>query len=157
MMVHYIFAFGALFAATATILDGKMLYPENMKMDNCMNDGIYWKISKGEMIPCSPTCGEVYMLNDTNNIAQKTINGLCKLNTEVGKFYHDIAPRDRCVCINGAAYRSSSKFNILTLTTDTKWYCVPPTKWIFTNVGPREYQVTCGVTAPASTKSGDPK
>lgn len=45
------------------------------------------------MIPCSPTCDQVYRLTDRNDVSGKTIHEHCKLNTSVGKYYHDIANR----------------------------------------------------------------
>ena len=61
--------------------------------EKCHSDGIYWLVESGGMIPCSPTCDEVYTLRDANEVSAKTINEHCKLDTTVGKHYHDIANR----------------------------------------------------------------
>lgn len=61
--------------------------------EKCISDGIYWKVDEGDMIPCSPTCDEIYRLTDRNQLSSKTIHEHCKLNTSVGRYYHDIANR----------------------------------------------------------------
>lgn len=120
-----------------------MAYPLDMGREKCESDGIYWKIHAGDMIPCSPTCDQTYVLTDKNEVTEKTINKHCKLNTSVGKHYHDIANNTMCTCTNGAAYKELSSIEWSSLSQVSRWFCIPLPQWDFQLVGPNSYKVVC--------------